>query len=218
MNERARTSGTHICTGLNPWARRRSRCSRTLSREEREVDSMAFSGKVTCNLLDYVGRCKNGIRFRRTSGLQQALPYVIKPTKVKPLRAGPVRLGRAVLPGLEVRHQQPLDVIFKRLTDAQDCLQDVASGTGRWLALVGGTGNLVQAARTQHRGHAAHVRRVARGSEGSRYSRDQGGDGKKTRRARPNSRFPCCNFRCECRDRSREDDCDPSPDVPGIWQ
>jgi len=29
-----------------------------------------------------------------------------------------VRLGGAMLPGLEIRHQQPLHVISKRLTDA----------------------------------------------------------------------------------------------------
>src|ERR1700722_6180738 len=33
--ERARTSGTPICTGRRPWARRRSQCNLTLSRDHR---------------------------------------------------------------------------------------------------------------------------------------------------------------------------------------
>jgi hypothetical protein len=74
MNERARTSGTHICTGLNPWARRRSRCNRTFSREDRGVFSMVFSGRVTCNLPDYFDRGKNAFRIRPTSGLGRQPP------------------------------------------------------------------------------------------------------------------------------------------------
>src|ERR1019366_3066082 len=58
MNERARTSGTHICTGLSPWARRRSRCSRTLSRDERVCCSITASDMVTCNLAVIVARDK----------------------------------------------------------------------------------------------------------------------------------------------------------------
>jgi hypothetical protein len=56
------------------------------------------------------------------------------------------RLGRAPLPGLEIRHEHPLQVISKRHTDAQHCLKVVPPGTGYKLALVGGMGDLVQVA------------------------------------------------------------------------
>src|SRR5690348_5867044 len=59
INERARTSGTQICTGRSPWARRRSRCNLTLSRDERESCSTAVSCTVTYNLAAHGGYCKN---------------------------------------------------------------------------------------------------------------------------------------------------------------
>jgi hypothetical protein len=51
-----------------------------------------------------------------------------------------------LLPGLEIRHQDPLYVISKRSTDAQHCLKVAAPWTGHKLALVGGMGDLVQVA------------------------------------------------------------------------
>jgi hypothetical protein len=53
------------------------------------------------------------------------------------------RLGRALLPGLEVRQKHPLQTIAKRPTDAQHCRKVVSPRTYHKLALVGGTGNLV---------------------------------------------------------------------------
>jgi len=91
-------------------------------------------------------------------------------------------------------------------------LGDVATHARKESALGG------EAARTQRRGDAAHVCRVARWCNGHRHSRDQTSDGKKTRRARCDSRYACCNFRCKWRDKSREIDRDSSPRIPGIWQ
>jgi hypothetical protein len=62
------------------------------------------------------------------------------------LRGIPVRLGRALLPRLEIRQEHPLQVISKRITDAQHSLKIVAPGAGHKLALVGGMGDLVQVA------------------------------------------------------------------------
>jgi hypothetical protein len=55
-------------------------------------------------------------------------------------------LGRALLPGLEVRQKHPLQTIAKRPTDAEHCRKVVAPRTGHELTLVGRTGDLVQVA------------------------------------------------------------------------
>jgi hypothetical protein len=63
-------------------------------------------------------------------------------------RIEPVRglLGRALLPGLEVRQKYPLHTIAKRPTDAEHCRKVVAPRTGHELPLIGRTGYLVQIA------------------------------------------------------------------------
>jgi hypothetical protein len=54
-NSTARVSGTQICTGRSPCARRRRRCARTLSREDRTLiadlrpPGMTPPHSVTCN-------------------------------------------------------------------------------------------------------------------------------------------------------------------------
>ena len=56
------------------------------------------------------------------------------------------RLSGALLPRLEVSQKHPLHTIAKRPTDAEHCRKVVASRAGYELALVGGTGDLVQVA------------------------------------------------------------------------
>jgi len=53
-----------------------------LSREEREVFGMVFSGLVTCNLPDHDDRCKNAIKIRRESALRQAIERLDRPLLV----------------------------------------------------------------------------------------------------------------------------------------
>jgi hypothetical protein len=58
------------------------------------------------------------------------------------------RLGRALLPGLEIHRKQLLLVISKRITDAQHCLKVVAPRTARELALVGSMARVTQVSET----------------------------------------------------------------------
>jgi hypothetical protein len=122
--------------------------------------------------------------------------------KVPLLRFEPLRgrLDRALLPGLEIRQQHPLQVISKRMT------RSIASRSLR--------PGLVTRWPWSESIKALNIRR----RDGSGYSRDQTSDGKKTGSACCNSRFSCRNFRCKCSDESREIDRDRPPSVPGIWQ